>query len=89
MADNNTMIRDDFKSYVPIEKTIDTGTSFSNITFGNTNFGDVTTFVQTTKLYGNGYDINVYYRDESNIKWTLETMGVTYKMRRTRSDRRG
>lgn len=89
MADNNTMIRDDFKNYAPVEKTIDTGTKFSNITFGNTNFGDVTTFVQTTKLYGNGYDINVYYKDESNIKWTLETMGITYKMRRTRSDRRG
>jgi len=89
MADNETMIRDDYKNYAPVEKNIDTGTAFSNITFGNTNFGDVTTFVQTTKLYGNGYDINVYYKDESNIKWTLETMGVTYKMRRTRSDRRG
>lgn len=89
MADNNTMIRDDYKNYAPIEKTIDTGSEFSDITFGNTNFGDVTTFVQTTKLYGSGYDINVYYKDASNIKWTLETMGVTYKMRRTRSDRRG
>lgn len=89
MADNNTMIRDDFKSYAPITKTIDTGTQFSNITFGSTNFGDVTTFVQTTKLYGNGYDMNVYYKDDSNIKWTLETMGISYKMRRTRSDRRG
>jgi hypothetical protein len=90
-ADNNTMIRDDYGSYIPMSvlQTIDTGTGFNKIVFGNTNFGDVTTFVQTTKLYGNGYDINMYYKDESNIKWTLETMGIAYKMRRTRSDKRG
>jgi len=89
MADNNTMIRDDYKDYVPMTRTIETGSQFENITFSSTNFGDVTTFVQTTKLYGNGYDVNVYYKDDSNIKWTLETMGIAYKMRRTRSDRRG
>ncbi len=87
MADNNTLIRDDFKSYAPVVKTIETGSQFDDITFGSTNFGDVTTFVQTTKLYGSGYDINMYYKDASNIKWTLETIGITYKMRRTRSDR--
>lgn len=91
MADNNTLIRDDFDSYAPVTKAIeiDAGSQFENLNFGFTKFGDVTTFVQTTKLYGNGYNINMYYRDESNIKWTLETIGITYKMRRTRSDKRG
>ena len=54
-------------------------------TFENSQFGKSYKFVHTNKLQGSGYDIALYYEDNSKVKWTLETLGVTYKMRRTRS----
>ena len=54
-------------------------------TFENSHLGKPVTFVHTNKLYGSGYDIEMHYKDQAKVKWTLETVGIAYKMRRTRS----
>ena len=54
-------------------------------TFENSQLGKPVTFVHTNKLYGSGYDIEMHYKDQAKVKWTLETVGIAYKMRRTRS----
>lgn len=61
------------------------GTRFSNFTFGQTPFGDVAKTVQTVRLAGSGYGLTVSLEDESRSKWTLETLGVHYRMRKPRS----
>jgi hypothetical protein len=63
---------------------IDLG-SFQDFTFGTSTFGDRTTIVKTTKLSGKGYNIKAYFEDTTASKWTIESMGVTYKMKRARS----
>jgi hypothetical protein len=58
---------------------------FADWTFGSTDFGKKVTSIQTIKLSGKGYNCKVYMRDESKSKWTLESLGFTYKMKRPRS----
>ena len=59
---------------------------FQDFTLGTTFFGDRVTFVKTIKLSGKGYNTKAYFEDESKAKWTIESMGITYKMKRARSD---
>ena len=54
-------------------------------TFGESDFGDKVTAVKTIKLSGKGYNSKLYVEDISKSKWTLESMGITYKMKRARS----
>ena len=54
-------------------------------TFGTSDFGKKITAVKTIKLSGKGYNAKLYLEDTSKSKWTLESMGITYKMRRARS----
>jgi len=54
-------------------------------TFGESDFGDKVTAVKTIKLSGKGYNAKVYVEDVSKSKWTLESLGLTYKMKRARS----
>ena len=54
-------------------------------TFGESEFGDKVTAVNTVKLSGKGYNAKVYVEDLSKSKWTLESLGLTYKMKRARS----
>ena len=54
-------------------------------TFGTSDFGKKVTAVKTIKLSGKGYNSKLYLEDTSKSKWTLESMGITYKMKRARS----
>jgi hypothetical protein len=54
-------------------------------TFGSSDFGKKVTAVKTIKLSGKGYNAKVYLEDVSRSKWTLESLGITYKMKRARS----
>ena len=59
--------------------------AFAGFTFGTSSFGDRVTLVKTVKLSGKGYNIKSYFEDTSASKWTIESMGITYKMKRARS----
>ena len=92
VSDNNSLIRGvdvadsyyDNKLKLVSDELGVMANTFENI-FENSQFGKAYKFLHTSKLYGSGYDIEMYYEDSSKVKWTLETIGVTYKMRRTRS----
>jgi hypothetical protein len=58
---------------------------FENFTLGTSYFGDRVTFVKTIKLSGKGYNTKAYFEDFSKSKWTIESMGITYKMKKARS----
>ena len=53
--------------------------------FGTSDFGKKVTAVKTIKLSGKGYNAKLYLEDTSRSKWTLESLGITYKMKRARS----
>lgn len=92
-SDGVFMNREAMENYVPgvenlydlvkLEKSL--GTRFSNFTFDETPFGDVAKSIKTVRLAGSGYGITVYMKDESRSKWTLETIGVAYRIRKPRS----
>lgn len=91
-SNNNALIRgtyvaDNFYSEESPQTSNELGIMANTFedTFGNSKLGKATTFVHTNKLYGSGYDIEMHYKDQAKVKWTLETVGVAYKMRRTRS----
>jgi hypothetical protein len=53
--------------------------------FGTSDFGKKVTAVKTIKLSGKGYNAKLYMEDYTRSKWTLESLGLTYKMKRARS----
>jgi len=59
---------------------------FKDFTLGTSSFGDRVTFVKTIKLSGKGYNAKAYFEDFSKAKWTIESMGITYKMKKARSE---
>ena len=64
---------------------INLGTNFGSWQFDRDTFGNKITIVKTEKLSGKGYNIKTTFSDFTKSKWTLETMGIAYKMKRTRS----
>ena len=72
---------DQSKAEIPIEL----GAKFGDWVFGFSDLGDKITTVKTIKLSGRGYNSKIYFEDYSRSKWTLESLGITYKMRRARS----
>jgi len=64
---------------------IELGSSFGSWAFGTDTFGNKVTIVKTVKLSGKGYNIKIIFVDFSKSKWTLETVGTTYKMKKVRS----
>ena len=64
---------------------INLGTNFGSWRFDRDTFGNKITIVKTEKLSGKGYNIKTTFSDFTKSKWTLETMGIAYKMKRTRS----
>jgi len=77
-------IRDPLESdEEPIEQSL--GTRFTDFELSDTPFGDVKRNVQTFRLSGSGYQIAFALDDESRSKWTLESLGVQFRMRKTRS----
>ena len=64
--------------------TVELGTKFDSWEFGKDSFGNAVTIVKTEKLSGKGNNIKTTFVDFSKSKWTLETLGTTYKMRKAR-----
>ncbi len=63
---------------------IEFGSNFDSWEFGKDSFGNALTIVKTEKLSGKGHNIKTKFVDFSKSKWTLETMGTTYRMRKAR-----
>ena len=63
---------------------IELGSRFGSWEFGKDDFGNQVTVVKTEKLSGKGHNIKINFVDFSKSKWTLETLGTTYKMRKAR-----
>lgn len=92
-SNNNSLIRDVHvaNNFYENELNLESneqgvlGNVFNDLPLEDTVLGRPATFVHTNKLYGSGYDLEMYYKDDAKVKWTLETIGVAYKMRRTRS----
>ncbi len=64
---------------------INLGTTFGSWTFEKDPLGQVVNIVKTVKLSGKGYNIKTVFVDFTRSKWTLETIGIAYRLRRTRS----
>jgi len=86
-SDGNTINRVPFVQFESQKEAFDQslGTRFSQFELGRTPFGDIKRNVQTIRLSGSGYQIAILVEDESRSKWTLETLGIQFRMRKTRS----
>ena len=87
VSEDNTLNQDPIQNYDQAKAEIDFSLrdKFGDWEFGETNFGKTTTAVKTIKLSGKGYNAKLYMEDFSKSKWTLESLGLTYKMKRARS----
>ena len=63
---------------------VELGSTFGSWEFGADEFGNQVTVVKKEKLNGKGHNIKITFVDFSKSKWTLETLGTTYKMRKAR-----
>jgi hypothetical protein len=61
------------------------GTEFGEWVFEQDPLGNSLNIVKTVKLSGKGYNIKTVFVDFTKSKWTLETLGIAYKLGRTRS----
>ena len=87
VSEGQTLNLDNIESYDQAKARLDvdfTGRLGTWI-FGSSDFGNKVTAVKTIKLSGKGYNAKVYLEDSTKSKWTLESMGITYKMKRARS----
>jgi hypothetical protein len=64
---------------------IELGSDFGEWKFNQDPLGKVINIVKTVKLSGKGYNIKTVFVDFTKSKWTLETLGIAYKLRKTRS----
>ena len=55
--------------------------------FDESDFGNRITAVKTVKLSGRGYNYKLFFTDRSRAKWTLESLGITFKFKRARGER--
>ena len=87
LSEEGTLNIDPINSYDPseVEKTISLGTRLGNWVFGTSDFGNVITAVQTIKLSGRGYNCKINVQETGKSKWTLESVGITYKVKKARS----
>jgi hypothetical protein len=87
ISEDGTLNLENFQGYdqskadIPIEL----GAKFGEWVFGRSDLGNKLTAIKTIKLAGRGYNVKVYFEDYSKSKWTLESLGITYKMKRPRS----
>jgi hypothetical protein len=87
ISEDKTLNLENFQGYdqskadIPIEL----GARFGDWVFGLSDLGNKVTAIKTIKLAGRGYNVKVYFEDYSKSKWTLESLGITYKMKRPRS----
>jgi hypothetical protein len=87
LSEEGTLNIDPIDSYTSAEVAIpiDLGTRTGNWVFGTNNFGNVIVAIKTVKLSGRGYNSKVSIIEDSKSKWTLESLGITYKMKKARS----
>jgi hypothetical protein len=87
LSEEGTLNVDPIDSYTEadVEIPIDLGTRTGNWTFGTSNFGNIIVAIKTVKLAGRGYNNKVSVIEDSKSKWTLESLGITYKMKKARS----
>jgi len=87
VSEDQTLNLDNIDSYNQAKAGVDFNfnTRLGTWVFGSSDFGNKVTAVKTIKLSGKGYNAKVYIEDDSKSKWTLESMGLTYKMKRARS----
>lgn len=87
ISEDRTLNLDNIDSYEQAKADIDfsLGTRLGTWVFGTSDFGNKITAVKTIKLSGKGYNAKLYFEDFTKSKWTLESMGITYKMKRARS----
>lgn len=87
LSEEGTLNIDPIESYTSADVAIpiDLGTRTGNWTFGTSNFGNVIVAVKTVKLAGRGYNAKISIIEDSKSKWTLESLGITYKMKKARS----
>ena len=89
ISEDQTLNFDNYSGYT--QATVDVGVDLKekerlgDWKFGSSDFGKKVTAVKTIKLSGKGYNSKLYLEDTSSSKWTLESLGITYKMRRARS----
>jgi hypothetical protein len=69
--------------FSPVEIAL--GTTFGEWEFNQDPLGEAINVVKTVKLSGKGYNIKTVFVDFTRSKWTLETLGIAYKLRKTRS----
>jgi hypothetical protein len=86
-SEEGTLNIDAINSYTEADVAvpIDLGTRTGNWTFGTSNFGNVVVAVKTVKLSGRGYNSKISIIEDSKSKWTLESLGITYKMKKART----
>jgi hypothetical protein len=87
VSENNILNQDLYQGYDDPKIGIDINFKdrLGDWTFGLTDFGKKVTAVDTIKLSGRGYNSKIYFEDTSKSKWTLESIGITFKMKRARS----
>jgi hypothetical protein len=87
LSEEGALNIDPIDSYTTAEVAIpiDLGTRTGNWMFGTSNFGNVILAIKTVKLSGKGYNSKVSVIEDSKSKWTFESLGITYKMKKARS----
>ena len=87
VSEDQTLNLDNINSYDQAKADVDFNFNdrLGTWVFGSSDFGKSVTAVRTIKLSGKGYNSKIYMEDYSKSKWTLESMGITYKMKRARS----
>ena len=87
VSEDQTLNLDNINSYDQAKADVDFNfnTRLGTWIFGSSDFGNKVTAVKTIKLSGKGYNAKLYIEDDSKSKWTLESIGLTYKMKRARS----
>ena len=87
VSEDKTLNLDNINSYDQAKADVDfnLASRLGTWVFGSSDFGKTVTAVKTIKLSGKGYNAKLYMEDNSKSKWTLESLGLTYKMKRARS----
>ena len=91
ISEQGTLNLDNLSSYDDEDAVIDInlGTVFGpseTWIFDESAFDDRITAVKTVKLSGRGFNYKLYFTDRSKAKWTLETLGITFKLKRARGE---
>lgn len=87
LSEQGTLNLDNLENYEEekAEIGVNLGTQFGTWVFGESDFGTRVTAVRTVKLSGKGYNAKIYFEDFTKSKWTLESLGIVYKLKKARN----